>query len=192
MKYLGLKQFLLIFALFAPVAMQAQTEACGVEFGSSYDDARKILDRKFGDAREISNGRILSYSDVRYAGYTWDRIEFEFQFDGNASYCIACQMQRTCSDLKTAEKLRDALQAKMADKYEMNEFTDSDGIVYYKGGQSPTDRRDYGFKLHIVKNFNGHLDILADVLNDLLGEPVIDAYAVILTYGPYSYVNEEL
>ena len=183
---------MLAVVLLTPFFSYAQTEACGVKFGSSYEEARKILDRKFGDAHESSKGRILTYSDVRYAGYTWDRIVFEFQFDGNSSYCIACQMQRTCADLKTAEKLRDALQAKMADKYEMNEFTDSDGVVYYKGGQSPTDKRDYGFKLHIARNYNGHLDILADVLHDLLGEPVIDVYAVVLAYGPYSYVNEEL
>ncbi|MBR7068463.1 MAG: hypothetical protein IKI28_09120 [Bacteroidales bacterium] len=192
MGHLGIKQLLLLAIFCAPMGLFAQQEICGVKFGASIDVARSILDQKFGSANVTESHNVLEYNDVRYAGYVWNRIRFVFQRDGKNSYCISCQMLKACSDLESAKKLRDELQAKMANKYEMNMFTDADGLEYYKGGVSPTDKSDYGFRLEIDKSINRHLNVLAEVLHDLLGEAVIDVCAVVLTYGPYNYVNEEL
>ena len=170
----------------------AQQEICGVKFGASFEVAQAILDQKFGEGYVSSNKNMLVYRDVRYSGINWDRLTFEFQRDGSSSYCISCQMLLFCGNIKLAKESRDKLRDKLAQKYELKEFVDADGIKGYKGGVSPTDEREYGFRLEVVKHVNRHLGALAAVLQDICGEPLLDLYAVVLTYGPYSYVDEEL
>lgn len=192
MKYLKFKHLVLMMVFLSPMLTLAQTEICGVKFGASFEVAQAILDQKFGQGFVTSNRNALVYNDVRYAGINWDKVTFEFQRDGSSSYCISCQMMLACGDLKLAKEARDELRDKLAKKYELKEVVDAAGVMGYKGGVSPTDDREYGFKLTIVKNINRHLDVLAAVLHDIYGEPLIDLYAVVLTYGPYSYIEEEL
>lgn len=192
MKYLNFKPLVLMIVLLSPNLVQAQTEICGVKFGAAFEVAQSILDQKFGKGYVSSNKNVLIYNDVRYAGVSWDKVSFEFQRDGSSSYCISCQMMLACGDLRLAKEARDGLRDKLAKKYDLKEEVDANGLMGYKGGVSPTDEREYGFRLTIVKNINRHLDVLAAVLHDIYGEPLIDLYAVVLTYGPYSYIEEEL
>lgn len=192
MKCLSFKHLVLMMVLLSPNLVQAQTEICGVKFGAAFEVAQSILDQKFGKGYVSSNKNVLIYNDVRYAGVSWDKVSFEFQRDGSSSYCISCQMMLACGDLRLAKEARDGLRDKLAKKYDLKEEVDANGLMGYKGGVSPTDEREYGFRLTIVKNINRHLDVLAAVLHDIYGEPLIDLYAVVLTYGPYSYIEEEL
>ena len=74
--------------------------------------------------------------------------------------------------------IRDAIKEQMDKKYIIIDFTDKEtNLIYYLGGESPTDKDMPGFSISIIK------------YNDDLDEK---KYGVRVDYGPYNYVKEEL
>lgn len=64
-----MKRFMLVVVLFVCTTFAySQKSICGVDFGSSYESAKSILENKFGKA-EIEKNNEICYFDREYAGY---------------------------------------------------------------------------------------------------------------------------
>lgn len=174
-----MKKLLLFIFLLTTSVTFAQTSICGVNFGSSYSAAERILENKFGDKSVlISDKTSIGFMKKMYAGRIWDMLLFNFQSDGHQSYLNRCTLVYNCDDLKEAMHIRDAIKEQMDKKYIIIDFTDKEtNLIYYLGGESPTDKDMPGFSISIIK------------YNDDLDEK---KYGVRVDYGPYNYVKEEL
>ena len=66
---------------------QMCTEVCGVRFGSSYETAKEILKRKYGEPDYLeTNENTIVYHYKSYGGMNFTYISFDFQRDGAFSY----------------------------------------------------------------------------------------------------------
>lgn len=147
---------------------QVVNEICGVKFGSTYAQAKEILERRFGEAdATYSTQETLFFTDKTYAGVFFDGLLFQFQ----AGVFNKCVLGVYCKDATDAKNQRDYIAQKLSEKYELYHEIGSDKFKYYVGGTSPVDENEYGFMLH-VNNVDGQ-------------------WMAMLLYGPYNIVNEE-
>lgn len=153
---------------------QTIREICGIPFGSSYEIAEEILENKYGSSSIFSDKRTILYTNINYAGISFDKIMFLFQSDGYKSYLNGCIFVIETSSLKQAKEKRDMLYRKMCLKYDIMSGVDDDGNEYYWGGHSPVPFDGFGFSIDILKYKNER-----------------NAYAARLMYGRYNYVKEE-
>lgn len=166
---------LLLFLLLLPTSLYAQTSICGVDFGTSYSTAERILENKFGDKDILwSDKTQLVFRDKMYAGRLWSYLYFIFQSDGVSSYLNRCILVIRCKTLAEAKEYRDAIKQQMDAKYPIADFiNEKTKLKYYLGGTDPTNYNRVGFCIDIIKLDNGE-------------------YSARLDYGPYNYVKEEL
>jgi len=166
---------LLLFLLLLPTSMYAQTSICGVDFGTSYSTAERILENKFGDkVSYMSDKTEIVFRDKMYAGRFWSYLYFIFQSDGVNSFFNRCILAKTCKTLAEAKEYRDAIKRQMEGKYSIVDFiNEKTKLKYYLGGTDPTNYNRVGFCIDIIKLDNGE-------------------YSARLDYGPYDYVKEEL
>lgn len=153
---------------------QTIREICGISFGSSYEKTKEILENKYGDSSFLSDKTRILYTNINYAGISFDRIVFLFQSDGYNSYFNGCVFVIETSSLNQAKEKRDMLYRKMCLKYDIKSGVDDDGNEYYWGGHSPIPLDGFGFSIDILKYKNER-----------------NAYAARLMYGRYNYVKEE-
>lgn len=74
-----MKRFMLVVVLFVCTTFAySQKSICGVDFGSSYEAAKSILEGKFGKA-EVEKNNEIWYFDREYAGCQFYAIWFSFQ-----------------------------------------------------------------------------------------------------------------
>lgn len=156
---------------------QTVREICGIKFGTSYQEAKKKLDNKYGEPEYYPDNSVLSYKNKFYAGIKFDAIHFLFQSDGTRSYMNGCVFVLNASTLKQAEKYREMLYEKLSEKYNMVSNVDENGNKYYYGGYGPTPN-SIGFSIDILK-YEKDLAVL------------YNPYATRLAYGRYNYVLEE-
>ena len=161
------------------VANQTCTEVCGVRFGSSYENAKEILEGKYGepDYMLTDENRIV-YHYKSYGGMTFTYMSFNFQRDGTLSYMNQCVMGYECKTAEDAKNKRDAIWTKARSKYFAGrEGIDDNGFKYYESGCSPLGGEFYsGFVVDVVK----------------LDEPYNGCrYFSRIMYGPYDYVQED-
>ena len=159
---------------------QKVTEICGVKFGTSYEDAKRILENKYGEAEYdyTHSKERLTFVNKTYAGISFDTIFFLFQSDGYRTYMNGCIFILEAYTAEDAKEKRERLYNRLSDKYYMDEGIDKNGFKYYIGGFSPINENDAAFVIDIVK-----LD------KDLAKE--FNPYAARLMYGRYNYVKEE-
>lgn len=160
--------FAVFMLLLLPCFCSAQVinEICGVKFGSTYSQAKSILEKRFGEATISSQDEII-FVEKTYAGVYFDDLMFQFQ----AGVFNKCMMGVICKDATDAKNQRDFIAKKLEGKYELFEGIASDKFKYYLGGTSPVDGNDFGFLLHVRK--------------------LEDVWYAILMYGPYDIVKEE-
>lgn len=158
---------------------QVCKEVCGVKFGSSYDTAKEILQKKYGSPDILlSDENDIVYSYKSYAGVQFSKIMFHFQRNNYNSYMNKCVMGIQCTTAQEAKERRDYIFSKVKEKYATwDEYTDDDGFKYYLGGISPLGGEiGSGFCVDIVK-----YDKPYDGYN----------YFARIMYGDYNYLNEE-
>lgn len=169
-----MKRFMLVVVLFVCTTFAySQKSICGVDFGSSYESAKPILERKFGKADFEKNNNIYYY-DRNYAGFTFDVINFRFQSDGYDTYFNECSFGYKFEDITLAKKFYNILLAELSAKYDYPEIGfDKDELPWAIGGKSPAPECEPGYFLSIEK-----------IDKD-------NPYYVLLRYGPYNYIKEE-
>lgn len=152
------------------------TEVCGVRFGSSYENAKAILERKYGEPDHM-NENTISYRYKSYGGMIFTDIVFYFQRDDNHSYMNQCVMGYECRTAEEAKNKRDEIFTKAESKYNAwHENVDDNGFKYYESGCSPLGGFGNGFVIDVVKHrepYNGC------------------RYFARIMYGPYQYIDEE-
>lgn len=157
---------------------QMCTEVCGVRFGSSYETAKAILQRKYGEPDYFgTNENTIVYHYKSYGGMNFTYMSFDFQRDGARSYMNQCVMGYDCKTAEEAKNKRDAIWDKARSKYTAwSEDIDDNGFKYYKSGCSPLGGFGNGFVVDVVKfdePYNGY------------------RYFARIMYGPYNYVQED-
>lgn len=159
-------------------AKQTCTEVCGVRFGSSYENAKEILKRKYGEPDYLeTNENAIVYHYKSYGGMIFTNIYFCFQRDGALSYMNQCVMGYDCKTAEEAKNKRDAIWNKARSKYAAwHEDIDDNGFKYYESGCSPLGGFGNGFVIDVVK----------------YNEPYNGCrYFSRIMYGPYNYVQED-
>lgn len=159
-------------------AKQTCTEVCGVRFGSSYENAKEILKRKYGEPEYLeTDENTIVYHYKSYGGMIFTYISFCFQRDGALSYMNKCVMGYDCKTAEEAKNKRDAIWIKARSKYAAwHEGIDDNGFKYYESGCSPLGGFGNGFVVDIVK----------------FDEPYNGCrYFSRIMYGPYNYVQED-
>lgn len=160
-------------------AKQTCTEVCGVRFGYSYETAKLILKRKYGEPDCLwTDENEIVYHYKSYGGISFTYMSFNFQRSGADSYMNQCVMGYECKTAEEAKNKRDAIWAKVRSKYTAwHEGTDDNGFKYYESGISPKGGGlNTGFIVDVVKfdePYNGY------------------RYFARIMYGPYNYVKEE-
>ena len=169
-----------ISKFFKELQAQRVTEICGVKFGTSYEDAKRILENKYGEAEyDYKHSKeSLTFANKTYAGISFDTILFLFQSDGYRTYMNGCVFAIDSNTAEDAKEKRELLYNRLSGKYYMDDSIDKNGFKYYIGGFSPINENDAAFSIDIVKYD-------ADVAKKY------NPYAARLMYGRYNYVKEE-
>ena len=160
---------------------KAQTvrEICSVPFGTSYERAKEMLEKKYGYPEYNPDRTVITYKNKNYAGILFDSIHFLFQSDGIRSYMNGCVFILNAKTLSEAKKKQEMLHEKLSEKYTMLDEIDRNGNKYYLGGYSPIPEDEgVGFTIEILK-YDSELS------------KIFDPYAARLAYGRYNYVKEE-
>lgn len=156
---------------------QTVKEICGIPFGTSIEEARTILENKYGYPEYSSDKMVITYKHKSYAGIRFDTIHFLFESDGVHSFMNGCVFILNAETLREAKKKRDMLYEKLNEKYFMLSDKDENGNTYYVGGYAPIGD-GCAFVINILK----YEKELARLYNP---------YAARLMYGTYRYVKEE-
>lgn len=159
------------------IRTQVVERICGIEFGTSYGEAKRMLNNKYGtpDVDDYDK-QLIVYKNKKYAGIDFDFILFHFENDGNTSYMNGCLFSISAKTTAEAKQKREMIFNKLNEKYYMKSEVDETGFKFYYGGISPLSEGPVIF-LNIIKNKK-------DTYNCGL-------YSVQLLYGPFNYVKEE-
>ena len=164
-----MKRFMLVVVLFVCTTFAySQKSICGVDFGSSYEAAKSILEGKFGKADSDKQDEIC-YLNREYEGFKFNGILFTFQSDGYNTYLNDCFFFKKFMDFASAKEFSRNLFMRLAEKYDNIEIVSENVFVGVIGGRSPVSDSDFGFFLCTEKENIG--------------------YTVTLEYGPYNYVK---
>lgn len=134
--------------LFANLCAKADMPiVCGVQFGSTYEQAKVILDKKYngGNKSYQSDKNKITYYDIRFAGEVFDYVDFEFSSNGVRTFLenIYFYSRFNLSDAKYAKAKRDRLLEEFKNKYEYRwDITDDDGYKHYVLGHDPFNYAD--------------------------------------------------
>ena len=130
-----MRHFILLVFIFIFGNIKAQ-EVAGVSFGMSYEQCKKILDKKFnnGDRSYQSESNKLRYCDILFAGESFNSVLFGFQSDTKGTYLnfISFQKRFDLNDVEYAKTVRDRLFDLYSQKYgEGSSFIRDDGFKQY-------------------------------------------------------------
>ena len=156
---------------------QTVKEICGIPFGTSIEEAKTMLENKYGYPEYSSDKMVVTYKHKSYAGIRFDTIHFLFESDGVHSFMNGCVFILNAETLREAKKKRDMLYEKLNEKYYMLSDKDENGNTFYVGGYAPIGD-GCAFVINILK----YEKELARLYNP---------YAARLMYGTYKYVKEE-
>lgn len=152
-------------------------EICGIQFGTSIEEARTMLENKYGYPDYSHDKMVITYKHKSYAGIMFDTIYFLFESDGVNSYMNGCTFILNAESLKDAKKKLEMLHDKLGEKYYMMPERDENGNTYYVGGYAPIGE-GLAFSIDILKY-------------DKKIAKYSNPYATRLMYGRYHYVKEE-
>lgn len=158
------------------------TEICNVPFGSTYEDAKRILTDKYGDYDYLNSTKDdMIFTKKKYAAVDFDTMHFMFQSDGERSYFNAAILCISCKSKVEAIRMKQRMHEMLSKRYSGFVNMDGNDVYLSMGGMSPIPSdQNYGFGVRI--------DILDYGKNgQILGTP----YCVRIIYGPYEYVKED-
>jgi len=160
-----------------------------IPFGTSLEKAEPILRNKFGSPINLQESNVISFENIKYAGYDFNFVHFLFQSDGVNTYMNSCIFITNATSLTDAIEKEKTQANVVLRKYNMEEYKDNNGNPMHAGGYSPLWNGDW-------KTFNTpeymcaiHTDIIK--YSDDLSKKTNTPYSVRIIYGPYSYVKEE-
>lgn len=168
------KALILLFVLVS-LAVNAQ-EVAGVSFGESYENCKKVLDKRFNNGEisyQYEKGK-LNYFDITFANESFSRASFEFQVDDAGTYLnYACfEKYYELDEVKEAKNKRDRIFKLYIKKYKSGySYIDSDGFKKYCIPYGEYDDFIY-ITVSKGKNRNGQMK-----------------YWTIVEYGPINFVN---
>lgn len=157
-------------------------EICNVPFGSSYEEAKRVLTDKFGDYDYLNSTKDhLRFKNKKYAGMDFNAIHFLFQSDGENSYFNAAIFCIDCKSKNEAIRQKDWMHKRLSERYSVFVNMDGDGEYLSMGGLPPVaTEANFGFGVHI--------DVIDYGEN---GKTLGCPFGVRIVYGPYDYVKEE-
>lgn len=167
---------LLLSIIKETVEKQIIKEICNVPFGTSIENAHRILTNKYGKPDSETHNAII-YLRQYYAGFFFDSIVFSFQSDGTNTYFNDCKMIIGKKTRKAANEAMESLYTILSEKYISEEKVNKDGEKYYSGALSPTGD-NVGYRIIIMDSSK----------SELTGN---QPYQTILWYGAYDYIKEE-
>lgn len=139
---------LFILSIHCDLFSQNMPSVAGVEFGSTYETCKSILDVRFngGESSYQSEKNTLSYSgNISFGGETFDYVNFGFQSDGRLTYLnhIEFVSRFDQSDTESAKIMRDRLFLTFKEKYDFRwSKKDYQGFLYYVLGHDPINKED--------------------------------------------------
>lgn len=172
------KTILILLALISVLGINAQgrvSEICGVYFGASYEQAKRILSTKFGEPFTADTNK-LQFNYKQYGGFNFSSIIFVFQRDGAASYLNACIMGSDCKTKEEAQRQCYQYYLRLSSKYNLESFTTNDGETAYSGGIAPRGDGDA---------------ICIDYVKYDTPTASGNWYFARIYYGPFQYVKED-
>lgn len=127
------------------VSLQAQPPSvAGVQFGTSYEQVKTILDKRFkGKLYTCKDKELLTYCNIDFAGEKFNFVQFEFEKDAKCSYLCGVFFIKSFnpSKSKDAKDMRDRLFEVYKTKYKFrHEETDDDGYKSYALGYNYFNR----------------------------------------------------
>lgn len=178
-----------IFVSVADVQKSQQVkQICGINFGSSLNEARRVLSNKFGEPMyDPAGSNRLSFKNVKYAGTSFDSIHFLFQSDGWQTYFYSCIFIKEAKNKKDIQPILDLYKELLSKKYTLSEVIGEFGFLDYGGGVSPLWS---GSPFELLDHLTAfHTDVIE--YDSSLAATFGNKYGVRIIYGPYNYVNEE-
>ena len=111
--------------------LQAQPPTvAGVQFGTSYEQAKTILDRRFNggeNSYQLQRNK-LTYYNVKFARETFDYAEFFFETNGKRTFLSRANFLKSFNNDKfLAGEMRERLVELYEKKYEYRQFLMGDG-----------------------------------------------------------------
>ena len=151
---------------------------CNVNFGTSYEKAKKSLEEKFGDSDPLTSTMdSLLFKNKEYEGILFDWMHFLFQSDGffnGAIFGVDC---RTKSDAISIKRdFYELLSERYANFVDFD--NDNDSMSYGGIAPVPTDK-NLGFAICI--------DIVDYKESGLASDK---PYAVRIIYGPFDFESK--
>lgn len=150
-----------IILILCCATLQAQPPSvAGVQFGTSYEQAKPILDRRFNGGEnscQLGKNRI-TYFDVKFADEYFSYVDFDFEVDTHRSYLSKITFNRDfeLSESKAAKDMRDRLYSEFCKKYPFRwENINKDNYKTYVFGHNYFNAADGFIVLSILKGKNG-------------------------------------
>lgn len=185
-----MRKVFILTMMFLSVVASAQnniiSEVCGVKFGTSFNEAKNILNKKYGTpSRVTDDGTLIAYEGKNYDGKVFDQLYFVFEKEDNFGFDVAV-LSIVCSTKNDAETERENIAELFKEKYNLDKRKNSSGDIVYYGGKSPLNNKGYGFKIEIIDDNNSSLRgdsyyarivfgaKLADTTNEKAEKEVVD------------------
>lgn len=162
----------------------------GVDFGSSYGTAKRIIQKKFGISDDLTytERKKLSYSNIHYAGHFFTNLYLLFQSKGTKSYFNSCIFVKEVRTLDEAKSLVKEYAEEDLKKYNLVPVNGEGENPKYMGGVSPLwNGRWYRLTMENLAAVSVDIIEYSASAAEKTGYP----YAVRIVYGPYNYVKEE-
>lgn len=165
---------------------------CGVDFGTSKDDAEVILKNKFGTPLDYSKETVIPFENIKYAGIDFDNVYFLFQSDGNNSFFNSCVFLKQAKNKKQVKEIIETYKTALSRKYTLKEDIATNGFNIYEGGISPLWDGKWQSIIDSASNHEIPIAFHTDVIeydSDIVNHTG-KKYGVRLIYGPFEFVNE--
>lgn len=119
-----MRKFIILILLFVgSFSAWAQNSVFGIEFGTSKDEAKYILQKRFGKINVIDFGEKLELHNVKFAGITFDDIMFEFAYINDCHVLNSASLFKRfdLTDKHNAQVSIDQVVSQMKKKYTVKE-----------------------------------------------------------------------
>lgn len=178
-----MKKILLLFIMailnFATSFAQSYPVVAGVEFGSTYENCKRVLDKRFnnGEVSYQSTPNQIEYYNIEFGGEYFDYCKFYFQNDINRTflYYIEFVSRFALDEIQHAKDKRDRIYNAYLEKYPFRwRIKDEDGFLSYVLGHNP------------LKEENGF--VVISVSKDKTQAGDMKCWTMI-SYGPVDFVK---
>lgn len=109
---------------------------CGIKWGSSYEEAKRILADKYGKASLYSSANTIEYYDISVGGINFENCDFYFQRENTSTWFYGAvfsshyEMDRKAYAISKLEYINKVLSEKYDDGIIKREKDGSDTYLY--------------------------------------------------------------